>query len=78
VRTDSSGNFELPEINFADMKRALEATGQKATDEAVQAMIDMMASQAKLQKTIGTPSISMIETHRQIQTDMPMSPADFR
>ena len=78
VRTDSSGNFELPEINFADMTRALEATGQKATDEAVQAMIDMMASQAKLQKTMGAPSISMIETHLQIQTEMPMSPVDFR
>jgi hypothetical protein len=77
-RMDSSGSFTPPELTNDDARKALEAMGKPVTDEAIKALLDQMAEMGKRMKTLGVQSHSSIETHREIKTNDPMSPSDFR
>jgi hypothetical protein len=72
----TSGQFDMPELTDDDARKVLESMGQKATDEAIRNLRNMMASTNEFSKSI--KSSYMIETHREIKTNDIMSPNDFR
>jgi hypothetical protein len=69
--TVTSGHFDLPELTNNDARQVLEAMGQKATDEAIRNLRNMMANTNALSKSV--KSSYMIETHLEIKTNDPMS-----
>jgi hypothetical protein len=73
VSASTNANLELTE---SDARNVLESMGQKVTDEAVRALRKQMASAQELMKSV--KSYYSIETHREIKTDEPLSPGDFR
>jgi hypothetical protein len=74
--TVNSAHFDMPELTDTDARQALVSMGQKATAEAIRNLRRMVANTNELSKSI--KSSYMIETHREIKTNDPMSPSDFR
>jgi len=74
--TVTSGHVEVPELTENDAIQVLQSMGQRATAEAIRNLRTMMANTNELSKSI--KSSYMIETHREIKTNDPMSPGDFR
>jgi hypothetical protein len=75
--TVSTGtNNDNLELTDSDARKVLEMMGQKVTDDAVRMLRDQMASTQQLMKSV--KSTYRIETQREIKTNNPMSPADFR
>jgi hypothetical protein len=74
--TVTSGSNNAPELSDSDARHVLELMGQKVTDEAVRTLRDQMASTQQIMKSV--KSTYIIEIQREIRTNDPMSPGDFR
>jgi outer membrane lipoprotein-sorting protein len=74
--TVSSGSTDAPELTESDLRKVLELMGQKATDDAVRTLRDQLANTQQIMKSV--KSSFRIERHREIKTNAPMLPADFR
>ena len=74
--TVNYAHFAVPELTDTDATQALVSMGQRATAEAIRNLRKMIANTNELSKSI--KSSYMIETHREIKTNDPMSPSDFR
>jgi outer membrane lipoprotein-sorting protein len=78
VMTAMSGNPPVPlELTDSDASKVLESMGQKPTEDAIRALRAQMTAAAELMKSVKTNYYSL-EKHRDIKTDDPMSPSDFR
>ncbi len=75
TRADISADVSQMKISDFELKSVSEAMGNKLTDEQVQVMQTLSAD---VLKSMGNVRTTMLETHREIKIDMPMSPSDFR
>jgi hypothetical protein len=74
--TVTSGNKSEPELSDSDARHVLELMGQEVTEEAVRTLREQMASTKEFMKSV--KSTYSIEIQREIRTNDPMAPGDFR
>ena len=75
IRNDFSGPMKMPEMTDEEVRKAVEAMGQKPTSEAIQRMKAQMAT-ARSMMSSGITGFT-IEIHRQIVVNASLSKADF-